>query len=99
MQLIQVDVVCAEAAQAGLGRAADVGRTGAPPGALHGVAELGGDHDIFAARAKRLAKVHLAQALAVDIGGVKKRHARRKRRVDHLGGARRVQPAAEIIAT
>ena len=105
VQLVQVQVVGAQAAERGGHGAPDVGPAALGPGGgpvahVHLlVAELGGQHDLVAAAAQQLAE-HLlgTAAVAVDVRGVEQGDARVDGRVHHGPGLLQVQPAAEVVA-
>ncbi len=70
-----------------------------PAGVIHRHTELGGEHDVVAARAQNLAERFLrAAAIAVAVGGVDQRHAEVERLV-HDGTRRgEIDAAAEVVA-
>ena len=105
VQLVQVDVVGTQPAQRLGHRAPDVGASalradGRPVphvGVL--VAELGGQHDLVAARAEDLAERPLrTSAAAISVRGVEQRDAGIDGRVHHLARPVHVEPAAEVVA-
>ncbi len=75
VELIEVDIVGAEALQARLGRARDIARRGAAA-SRHRHAELGGDHHGLAAGPEDAAEPFLRQALAIGIGRVEEGDAK-----------------------
>src|SRR5271166_4697843 len=101
VDLIQIDPVGAQPAQAVLHLAHDVAARSADLHAfiVHRHAELGGEYDPLAVVAEDLAQACLrSAALAIGIGGVEQRDAEIKRLVDHLAGRLEVDAAAEIVA-
>jgi len=69
-------------------------------GVVHRHAEFGREHDVLAPVAEALAQILLgAAALAVDIRGVEQRDAEIERPVHDLARRRKIEPAAEIVAT
>ena len=99
MELVQVDAIGAEAPQAVLARLSHPAR--APTAVLRVVvertAELGRDHDIVPARAKRLAEELLGLRAAVEVGGVEEVDACVERSVDHRGGLVLIDAHAEVV--
>jgi hypothetical protein len=96
MDLIQVDVIGAQATQAGLGLADQVLARGArmvDVDVAHGQARLGGDQDPIAYVADRLADQGLALAAAVHVGGVDQVHAVIQRQPHHRRRLRLTQAA------
>ena len=89
VQLVEVDVVGPQAPQAVLEGLADVGGLGAFVLGVDLHAELGGEHDLVAARAQGAAQELLALGAAVDVGGVEEGDAGVEGGVHHRGGARR----------
>ena len=85
VDLVQVDVVGAEPAQAGVDLGHD--RLARQPGAVraraHPAVDLGGDHDFVAPRevGQRTADDLLAGAVRVDVGGVEEVDAQVERRL------------------
>ena len=102
VKLVEVDVVGAEPAQAGLDRAPHVapGGPGTPVRAVraaHVHAELGGHHHVLTALAERPAEQLLARADAVGVRGVEERDAGVQRGIDHPLGLLGVDPGAERV--
>ena len=98
MELVEVDAVGAQPAQAVLERAPHVFGPGAAPLLVDRHAELGGEHDLIPAPGERLAEILLALGAAVDVGGVEEVDAGVERRVDDARRGRGVEAAAEVVA-
>ncbi len=98
MLLVEVDVVGAQAAQAGVGGPPHVFRPGALPAIRHLHAEFGGYNHTGATGAQRAAQEFLAAPFAVHVGGVEKIDAGVERGLHHPGGGFGVDAPAEIIA-
>jgi hypothetical protein len=103
VHLVEVDVVGAEPAKAGLDRLAHVTprRPRAPVGAvaaLHVHAVLRRHHDVVAPRAERLAEQLFACAEAVDVCCVEQGDTVVEGRVHDRPGLRRVDACAEGVA-
>ena len=84
VDLVEVDPVRAEPAQAVLAGLDDVGarQAGVVGTVAHREAHLGGERDAVAPALDRLADDLLRRALRVDVGGVHERHARVEAEVD-----------------
>ena len=102
MQLVKVDPVGLQAAQAGLGRSQDV----IPRSALqrsrliHGAAEFSGQHDFFPPLTEHLPQDRLRPpALPINIGSIKQGDAEINGLVDHLAGFIEVNPHAKVITS
>ena len=90
VELVEVDAVGLQPAQAVLDRAPHVLGPGAAPLLVDGHAELGREHHLVAAPGQRAAEKLLAAGAAVDVGGVEEVDAGVERRVDDArGGAPR----------
>ena len=100
VKLIEVDPVGSQPGQAVFDGAHDPA-PGSPLATLivadpH--AELGGQNDIAAALAQRLAEEFLRLCAAIDVGGVEKGDPRVDRGADHRIGRLGVDPHSEIVA-
>jgi hypothetical protein len=98
VELVEVDEVGAEAAQAVFHGLAHVFGFGALAPLVHRHAELGCHHHLGPAAPQRLAQVLLALALAVDVRRVEEVDPRGESGVDHLRRAGGVQAHAEVVA-
>ena len=104
MKLIKVDPVGAEPLQAVLDSAHDIVALGALPRAalVHRKAELGGDHDLLAARAERTSEQFFRRtrlAPGINVGDVEHGDTHVHGGIDHADRGVRVETAAQIIAT
>src|SRR6516162_2540380 len=100
--IIQVDIISAETAQAGLDLAQDVATRGTLKAArgVHRAGEFGRQHDVLAAIAEDLAEARLGAAarVAIGVGFVEECDAEVERLVDDLAGRCEIDAAAKIIA-
>jgi hypothetical protein len=99
VQLIEVDNIGIEAAQAGFDGDTNVIGTRAFALPVHLRAELSSDDDLSAALTQRTGKKFLAFPLTVNVGGVEEVDARIQRRVDDFCRRIRVDAPAKIVAT
>ncbi len=99
MDLVQVDNLGAEAAQAGVDRLPDVVGMRAVALVVDAMPELGGDQHIMPARAERPSEVLLAFRAAVDVRRIEEIDAGVKRRMHDGVRGRFVDAPAEIIAS
>jgi hypothetical protein len=98
MELVEVDAIRLEPAQAALDRRADVRRARAGrPLLVDRHAELGREDDVLAARSECPAQEFLALGLPVDVGGVEQRDAGIERGVDDRARGGLVDPTAEVV--
>ncbi len=98
VQLVEVDVVGAQAAQGVLEGPAHVGRARPTLVALVGAAELGGHHHLVPPGAEGGAEVRLALGPPVDVGGVEQGDAGVERRPNDGAALLLVQAHAEVVA-
>jgi len=100
VQLIKIDPVGFEPAQARLGRLHDVTprRSFKLAGVIHWQPEFGRQHDLLAPRPESLSQNLLGAAfVAVSVGGVDQRDAEIERPIHHAARGLQVGPAAEIV--
>ena len=100
MELVEVDVISAEATKRVVAGAWDIGR--ARPALAIVVdrpAELGGDQRAVATAGEGQAEEFLAAGRAVDVGGVEQSDPGIERGVDDLLGGGFVDPPAEVVAS
>ena len=85
MQLIEVDPIGAQTPQAGLDRPHDVAAGGAfhQFAVAHGLAELGGEHDIGAARTEDLTEIILGSAMPIAVRRIEEGDSEIERLVHH----------------
>jgi len=96
--VVQVDVVDAEPAQAGVARLPDVVGRGTALRLAHRCAELRCDHGLVASARQCRAEDLLRLAGRVDVGGVEERDAVRECGVDDRARLIGVDPGAEVVA-
>jgi len=101
MNLVEVEIVGAEAFQAGLAGRHDVAAGAADfvRPVAHRHAELARQHDLVAAIAERLTEHLLGlAAVAVDVGSIEQRNALVERAMDDGAGLFRVDAHAKVVA-
>src|SRR5947199_10509448 len=98
MQLVEIDVVGAEAPETRVARAADILRLAAAIRVAALVAELRGDDDALATRAQSTAEVLLAAALSVQLSRIEEIDPHSQRRVNDPGGGLGVEAPPEVVA-
>lgn len=100
MQLIEIDPVGVEPAQARFDRLHDVAprRAAQFVGAIHRQPEFGGQHDVFAPGTEKVTQDFFGAALvAVRVGGVDQRDTDIERFVHHQPRGLAIDAAAEIV--
>ena len=98
MDLVQVDIVGAQPAQAVFGGLPHVLRLGAVVRFVELHAELGGDDDSCRRLPSARPRIFLAVAFIVDVGGIEEVDAGVERGVDHAARLRFIDAPAEIVA-
>lgn len=98
MDLVEIDIVRAETAQAVLGGLANVLRPRALARLIELHAELGGDHHLSPPAAESAAQILLAVALVIDVCGIEEINAGIERGLHHAAGLRFIHAPSEIIA-
>ena len=99
MELVEIDVVRAQAAQAVFDGLANILGARAVAGFVELHAELGGDDGLAPPAGERAAEIFFAVAFIVDVGGIEEIDAGIERHLDHAGGLRGVDAPAEIVAS
>ena len=99
MDLVEIDIVRAQAAQAVFGCLANVLGARALAGFVELHTELGGDHGFAPAAGERAAEILFAVAFIVDVGGIEEIDAGIERCLHYAGGLRGVDAPAEIVAS
>ena len=98
VQLVEIDVVGFEAAQAGITGFADIGGAGTLFSFAHAETELGGDHDILAAVAEGLAHELFADTCVVHVGSIEEIDAAIKRGCEDFAGRVLADAPTEVVA-
>jgi hypothetical protein len=98
MELIEIDVVRAQPAQAVLGGLANVLRLCALARLIELHAELAGNDGFTPPASERPAKILLTVPFIVDVGGVEEIDARVERGLHHATGLGGIDAPSEVIA-